>query len=232
MSKTANRSRHAGKAAAECWRASTDEPLQRLVDDPQTPPLLKETVLAIPWQTRNASPLGRLITSPAFAPQCLAALLALGATVETGVSTATGVPLEDFLVENGSSRPSQIVVRACGAAWGRASVARTPPASPIVSGAAVVESRDDTIQHARVALTGVWPDPVGLASAASRLAGEPLTPKAIAETATAVAAECSPKSDFLGSEEYRRAMAAVMTKRALQACAARISGGVPKEKGR
>ena len=69
-----------------------------------------------------------------------------------------------------------------------------------------------------MALTGVWEVPVRLAKAPLALVGGPLDEDTIAAVAAAVEAEVAPQGDFLGSEEYRRAMANVLTRRALEQC--------------
>jgi CO/xanthine dehydrogenase FAD-binding subunit len=101
---------------------------------------------------------------------------------------------------------------------GEAYVARTPSDSPIVLAVAAVDISDGVISRARVALTGVWDEPVRLAEAPSNLVGGPLNQDTIAATAAAVEAEVSPQGDFRGSVEYRRAMAGVLTRRALERC--------------
>jgi CO/xanthine dehydrogenase FAD-binding subunit len=50
------------------------------------------------------------------------------------------------------------------------------------------------------------------------LVGAPLDKERIRAVAAAVEAEVSPKGDYRGSAEYRRAMAGVMTRRALERC--------------
>jgi len=102
--------------------------------------------------------------------------------------------------------------------WGAAHVGRTPADEPIVSAVAVVSSDGDVVRDVRVALTGVWPESVRLAKAPARLAGGSLDQQIIQAVAEAVEHEVAPQSDFLGSEEYRRAMAGVLTQRALEGC--------------
>jgi CO/xanthine dehydrogenase FAD-binding subunit len=81
-----------------------------------------------------------------------------------------------------------------------------------------VETDGGAVCEARVALTGVWPEPVRLAEAPSQLVGAPLDEARIRAVATAVEGEVAPKGDFRGSEAYRRAMAGVLTRRALEQC--------------
>jgi CO/xanthine dehydrogenase FAD-binding subunit len=97
-------------------------------------------------------------------------------------------------------------------------VARTPADEPIVAAIAVLALEGDVVRQARVALTGVWPESVRLAEAATRLVGSSLDAKHIQAVAVAVEEEVAPKGDFLGTAEYRRAMAGVLTRRALESC--------------
>jgi len=46
----------------------------------------------------------------------------------------------------------------------------------------------------------------------------PLDPDRIRAVAEAVEEEVAPRGDFLGSREYRRAMAGVLVRRALEQC--------------
>jgi CO/xanthine dehydrogenase FAD-binding subunit len=97
-------------------------------------------------------------------------------------------------------------------------VGRTPTDEPIVAAVAAVELQDALVQQARIALTGVWSTPVQLAAAANQLVGGPLDAARIEAVARAVEQEVAPREDFRGSAEYRRAMAGVMTRRALEQC--------------
>ncbi len=221
-SKRGPRRARKARATADAWKASVDAPLQALLERPDTPALLAQTLVAIPWQARSVTPLRRVVASPGFAPQALAALLVLGGSVASDKAGAgTAVPLEDILAADSEIAPSEIRLALAGQPWGSAWVARTPADSPIVAAFAVVQIGNRAVEQARIALTGVWPQPVRLAESAAQLAGRALTEETIAAAAAAVAEECSPPSDFLGSEEYRRAMAAVTTSRALAACAER-----------
>jgi CO/xanthine dehydrogenase FAD-binding subunit len=200
------------------WIIATDAPLQSVLDRPDAPPLLRQTLTgALSWQTRNETPVRRALRSPRIAPQWMAALLALGATVtvegeagpeEVALAVGTGLPRLHALH----------VPRTEGTRWGAAHVARTPADEPIVAAVAVVEMTGGIVQQARVALTGVWPEAVRLAEAPARLVGGPLDETSIGAVAVAVEEEVAPTEDFMGSEEYRRAMAGVLTRRALEQC--------------
>ena len=199
------------------WTIVTDVPLQSVLDSPDTPPLLRQTLTgALSWQTRNETPVRKALRSPRIAPQWMAALLALEATVTVeGEAGPEEVPLA---VGAGSPRPHALHVRTQGVRWGEAHVARTPADEPIVAAVAVVEMTGGVVQQARVALTGVWSEAVRLAEAPARLVGGPLDETSIRAVAEAVVMEVAPTGDFMGSEEYRRAMAGVLTRRALEQC--------------
>ena len=198
------------------WNIAADASLQSVVDSPECPPLLRRTLTGVlSWQVRNETPVRRALTSSRVAPWWVAALLALGATLT--VEGDDG-PMEMPLVEAGKGDIRTLHVRVGGLRWGEAHVARTPADEAIVAAVAAVEMDGDVVRQARVALTGVWQEPVRLAQAPARLAGGPLDEDSIGETVKAVEKEVKPEEDFLGSEEYRRAMAGVLTRRALEAC--------------
>jgi CO/xanthine dehydrogenase FAD-binding subunit len=128
------------------------------------------------------------------------------------------MPLDELLHERVDGEIIALRIRTAGIRWGYAQVARTPADDPIVSAVACVEMQDGRVQAARIALTGAWSRPVELVKAAGQLAGGPLDEEQIQAVAAAVEEEVSPKGDFRGSAEYRRAMAGVMTRRALAQC--------------
>ncbi|MEE8392655.1 MAG: hypothetical protein V3S14_17900 [Anaerolineae bacterium] len=208
------------------WSINTDAPLQAIVDSPECPPLLRQTLTGtLSWQTRNETPIHRALTSARIAPQWLAALLALGATVTVERDDGpTEMPLESWAQRRAKEKMSTLHIRADDIAWGKAHVARTPADDPIVAAVAVVKTDGDMVRQARVVLTGVWSKPVSLAKAPVQLVDGPLDETSIQAVADAVEKEVTPKGNFLGSEEYRRAMAGVLTRRALEECRRQEAG--------
>ena len=202
------------------WSIDADAPLQSVLDSPECPSLLRQTLTGtLSWQTRNETSVRRALTSVRIAPQWTAALLVLGATVAMeGDDGPTEIPLETLVQRKPEGKVSTLHVRTGQMAWGEARVARTPADEPIVAAVAAVETENGVVRQARVALTGAWSEPVGLAEAAAQLVGKPLDEKHIQAVANAVEKEVTPKGNFQGSEEYRRAMAGVLTRRALEAC--------------
>lgn len=206
----------------ETWAVDADATLQSLLEDPTCPGLLCRMLKNIQsWQVRNETTVGRTLKASSLMPDWTAALLALGAVVTVEADgDAEDVDLE-ALIERKVEGQIKTLHIPCqnGTRWGEAHVARTPSDDPIVSALAVVRSSDGVVQEARVALTGVSPAPVWLAEAPSALVGQTLDDGRIAEVASRVESEVQPEGDYLGSEGYRRAMAAVLTRRALEACA-------------
>jgi CO/xanthine dehydrogenase FAD-binding subunit len=208
------------------WTVEADATLQSVFDDPRCPELLHRALGETQsWQTRNGTTMRRILSASQLMPQCLATLLALGA--EAALEGLGERPLEELLGENTKGQITALHVPVTGPSvrWGEARVARAPAEEPIVAAVAMVATGGDQVSDARVALTGAWPEPVRLAEAAGMLAGGPLSAERIEAVAAAVEAEVDPRGDFMGSAAYRRAMAGVLTRRALEACVAAPAAG-------
>ncbi len=92
----------------------------------------------------------------------------------------------------------------------------------IVGVAAALDAHDGTIRSARVGLTGASSHATRLANVEQALAGQPLSATTIASAAAlAGAGLAGVNADLHASEEYRRAMIPVFTRRALTAAMAR-----------
>ena len=202
------------------WTIDADDSLQDALERQDCPAPLRTTLTgALSWQARNEVSIRRSLTSPRTAIQWLTTLLALGATVTVEDDDGqTEVPLETVVQHQARGRISSLHVDVQDLQWGAAHVSRTPADEPIVSAVAAVAIDGDTVRDARVALAGVWPEAVRLARAPAQLAGNSLNQQTIQAVAKAVKDEVAPQADFLGSEEYRRAMAGVLTHRALEGC--------------
>ncbi len=104
-------------------------------------------------------------------------------------------------------------------------VARTPRDRSIVAAAAAIEIDSGICTRARLAISGVAPKATRWAAAERLLEGQRVTTEGIAQVAATVEAEARPEGDHLGSAEYRRAVGAVLTRRALTAAWQRAGGG-------
>ena len=74
-----------------------------------------------------------------------------------------------------------------------------------------------------IGLTNVNPVPLRAARSEEALLGKPITDASISEAAQYASEDCSPSSDLRGSEEYKRAMVAVLVKRMIHKAVERIS---------
>ena len=97
---------------------------------------------------------------------------------------------------------------------------RRAQAISIVNTAVVLTFDGDAVAEARVALGSVAPAIVRIAEAERELNGRLLSAEAIAAAAAAVARAVTPISDVRGSADYRRYMAGVLVRHALEALAA------------
>ncbi len=94
----------------------------------------------------------------------------------------------------------------------------------VVGAAAAVTLEGDTVTDARIAIAALSPVIMRIAGAEQALIGSLAENSAVAQAAQAAAAAASPISDVRASADYRRAMAAVMTRRAIQTAVARAQG--------
>lgn len=174
--------------------------------------LLRQAIMAAgPNTFRNAATLGGVVGSREPSSELLALLLVLDAYLLLAGETVSEMPLADYLAPD--ERPkgliTQIVIPWGEGKGGIARVGRTPADDPIVA----VAAWQPTGQSTRLAAVGISARPVRLPNAPS-----PLTEAKITAAAAEAQESVTHPGDFLGSTEYRRAMAGVLTRRALQAC--------------
>jgi len=94
----------------------------------------------------------------------------------------------------------------------------------VVGATAMVVLDGDTVSEARIAITALAPTIHRVAEAEAALVGSDGGREAAERAAHAAAAASAPISDARASETYRRAMAAVMARRAITAAVARARG--------
>lgn len=153
----------------------------------------------------------------------LVLFLAMGTIVTLWALQERQMPLDEFLGQRDAILQQGAIItelliphvtRPIGV--GFAHVGRTPRDRPIVCAAARISLEDGLCREIYLALGGVAERPVRAQEAEAFLRGRPLTPENIQKAADRAAAPLNPPSDFRGSSEYRRAMAAVLTRRALE----------------
>lgn len=207
--------------------------LQAIITHDATPELLRQAIArAITWNRRNAITLGELVEFPGEAPEVIAALLALGADLLFAVPEERRIPLGDLdLVQDQPKLPQRGLMTAvevnaltAGWTWGSGYVARTPADPAIVYAAAVLAyDEDSVVNQARLVLSGTWAEKARLAEdAVAALAGKALDGAAIDAVLAVLDSEIAPEADYRGSVDYRRAMAGVLARRALEQCRGRM----------
>jgi carbon-monoxide dehydrogenase medium subunit len=148
------------------------------------------------------------------------ALIALDARVELAGKNTRIVPAAEFV-----SRPGDLVGRglvtqiSLPIANPRASlqtVARTPRDRPIVAVCAAAKMENGIARQVRIAMGGTAPAAGRASEAEKLLEGTALEEEQIERAAGLAAQSVSPRGDFRGSAEYRRAMVQVLTRRALK----------------
>jgi carbon-monoxide dehydrogenase medium subunit len=95
----------------------------------------------------------------------------------------------------------------------------------VVGVAAAVTMKEDFAESVRITLGAVAPTPLRSKGAEKIVTGKIVTEDLIEEAGQCAARECRPISDIRGSEEYRREMVRVFTKRALRSAIGRKEGG-------
>lgn len=109
-----------------------------------------------------------------------------------------------------------------GPDWGSAyeKFHRVAQAYAVVGVAALVRRDGDTIAEARVGLTNMGPTPLRAVAAEQALAGVAVANGGIAAAARHAADDTEPPADLSGQPDYRRHLAQVLTRRAVQQAAA------------
>jgi aerobic carbon-monoxide dehydrogenase medium subunit len=92
----------------------------------------------------------------------------------------------------------------------------------VVSCGVAIWIEEGLISDARVGLAAVGPNTTGLPAISSALRGRAPTETVCAEAGAIAARSCAPVSDQRGSAEYKRHLAAELTRRALRRAVARI----------
>jgi CO/xanthine dehydrogenase FAD-binding subunit len=198
-------------------KLNTQAKLDEVLTHPQCPVFLHSVLFGkVTWQMRSEFNVGRTLAAPGLAPQWVGALLAWGARVD--LEDGRGILLAEAPGQAGSAGSLSLPLEVPGRLWAEARTGSTPNDFPIVWALVVLDVVDGIVQNARIALTGAWRQSVALAESAELLVGKKLDAETIQQVAAAVAKEAAPVGDYRGGEEYRKDMAGVMTRRALETC--------------
>jgi carbon-monoxide dehydrogenase medium subunit len=199
--------------------------------------LLPETAAEIgDLQVRNRGTIGGSLAHADPTADYPAAILALEAELEAaGSSGKRTVPAQEFFVDilTTELRPGEILaevrVPILGARTGTAYAKLNQLASGFaIVGAAARVTLDwkGRLEKVAVGMTGVGSKPYRAEAVERALQGKKATPQsgAVAEAARHAADGIDPLSDLHASAQYRREMAAVFARRALERAIARASG--------
>jgi carbon-monoxide dehydrogenase medium subunit len=161
-------------------------------------------------------------------------LIALGATVKaTSANGSRVIPLDDFFTDYYETvlKPDEIVTEVfipkmaanSGGAYLKF-LPRTADDYATVSAAAVLtlDKAKKNINDVRIALGSVGVTPIRATAAEAVLRGQPLKSEAFAEAGEKAKEAVDPVSDFRGSAGYKREMAGVFVRRALEKALANI----------
>jgi carbon-monoxide dehydrogenase medium subunit len=198
-------------------------------------PLLAETAAEIgDVQVRNFGTLGGSLAHADPAADYPAAVLALDAEiVATSSAGARVIPATEFFVDLLATqlRAGEILtemrVPVQPARTGAAYLKLRQPASgfAVVGAAArITVGKSGKVTAVAIGLTGLAAKAVRARSAEQVLAGKKLSPKLVEEAVRRVAEGVEALADLHASAEYRREMATVFTRRALERAAARAQG--------
>jgi len=161
-------------------------------------------------------------------------LIALGATVKaTSANGSRVIPLDEFFkdyyetVLNPDEVITEVFVPKVAANSGAAYIKflpRTADDYATVSAAAVLtlDKSNKSIADVRIALGSVGVTPIRATAAEAVLRGQPLKAEAFAEAGEKAKSAVDPVSDFRGSAAYKKDMAAVFVRRALEKALADI----------
>jgi carbon-monoxide dehydrogenase medium subunit len=161
-------------------------------------------------------------------------LIALGATVKaTSANGSRVIPLDEFFTDYYETvlNPDEIITEVfvpklppnSGSAYLKF-LPRTADDYATVSAAAVLtlDKSKKTISDVRIALGSVGTTPIRAKDAEALLRGQPVKPEAFREAAEKAKEAVDPVSDFRGSAGYKKEMAGVFVRRALEKALASI----------
>jgi len=168
-------------------------------------------------------------------------LYSLGARVEiTGIDGDRSEPIETFYVDAHRTCLGQgeMVTRvlvpspAPGTQTVFLNLVKTHADVAKVSVAVAVTVEDGSCRDAKIAIGSVAPTVIRAYKAEAKLKGEELTPQLIQAAAITASGETRPISDVRSTAGYRKNMASVLVRRALEKALRRASDGSTKEENR
>lgn len=133
-------------------------------------------------------------------------------------------PLTNALTEDEMLRHIVLPPLAAGTGWGFEEVNRRAGDFALACSGVLIERDGDTVRRARIAMMGVGETPLMREDAAAMMKGERATPALFDAVAQRACEGLEPAQDLHASPDFRRHLAAVLTRRALQAAWHRAGG--------
>lgn len=162
-----------------------------------------------------------------------AVMLAYGAeVVARGPNGERVIPIDDFFVDlfATSLKPNEILTEIriprppAGSGEAYVKVERKVGDYAVSAVAVQLRLEGSTVAQAKIALTNVSPVPMRATDAESELTGKTLSDEVLEAAGRAAAAQSEPSADLRGSEDYKRDLTRILTRRAIQKAAARARG--------
>jgi CO/xanthine dehydrogenase FAD-binding subunit len=186
--------------------------------------------------TRNTGTIGGNIMNGSPAMDTGAPLICAGAVATLASSAGTrAVAVADLFIGPGrtSAAGDELLTSVLlpapaagtGSSYVRLEYRRQMEIAIVGVGCQLTLAGDGTVSDVRIAITALAPTIHRIADAEALLDGTSGGEAAIEAAADAVATASRPISDVRGSDRYRRAMAAVIARRAIAAALTRASGG-------
>ena len=175
-------------------------------------------------QTRNMGTVGGNIVNAVSSADLPPILIALGATIKLESMQGQRIlPLEEFYTGVSASviAPEEILTEIIvpeqamtGSTFIRFGLRRSG-ALAVVSVAVAINMEGNVCREARIALGAAGPVPMRARQAEALLNNQVITDALLEEAGVVASRECNPRSSIRGSEEYRRDLIKVLTRRAL-----------------
>ena len=191
--------------------------LDELYLHPDCPAVIKEAIgFSAVWQVRNETSVEKAVSAPSLLPELTLGLLVID--VQVLMDDGSTVPMTEFVQKRGKRGKIAALLLSDDLCAATARLGVSPTSEPIVAVAASVDVRDGLVEDLLVALTRVWSGRKWLAESVQSFKGTEVGKLDAAQVADVVMKEVKPKGDHLGSVEYRRAMAGVLTQQAIEVC--------------
>ena len=173
---------------------------------------------------RNLASLAGTITNAENPPDISLVLMAMDAVVmvQKDENQTRQVPLQEWMKDcTNVLLPGEAILEVSFQAQPQATgalvrVNRTPRDRAIVAAAAVLHFDNGVCSKACVTLAGCNPTPVRLQAVDALLSGQVCNEELFNQAGSIAEQQAQPLADYRGSVPYRKAMACVLTKRALQ----------------